>query len=483
MEQMQTLVSFVVGAILGAVAFFWLVRGQLNSLKARSSALETELHAERGQSTAAKVELAGTKERADRADELTVENARLQTEIRDAVTRAAAADSKLSELAASRADFEDKIRQTVNTLAASALSQNTEEFLKLAKEKLEHFGKLSEAELDKRKTAIETLVDPLTENLAEMKKKVEEIETKREGAYQGMYEQIKTLLEANDKLNRQTGNLVTALKSTPQRGRWGEVQLRRLVEMSGMIQNCDFVTQESVDSDEGRKRPDLIVKLPDKKEIIVDSKAVLKGFVDGHECDDDESRAAHFQDFARAVRTQVVGLSQRAYWDQFESPEFVVLFLPGENYLNIALHYDPELLEYAFNNKVILATPTTLLALLKTVAHTWRQEQLAKEAKQIAALGSKMHKGVADFLENFQKVGKSLRKAQEDYDSATSNLTRSVLPNAVKLEQLGAKGKKDLLIDREHVVLEIGMPEETADALPIPTDGLFHDELAETAEP
>jgi len=264
-------------------------------------------------------------------------------------------------------------------------------------------------------------------------------------AYSGLKEQVKSLVDTQEKLQAETGSLVKALRSPVVRGRWGEIQLKRVVEMAGMLPYCDFVEQASVTTDEGRLRPDLIVRLPGGKNVVVDAKAPLQAFLDAQETDDEQERLAKMRDHARHVREHMGKLSAKAYWQQFDSaPELVVMFLPGESLFSAALEQDARLIEEGANLRVILATPITLIALLRTVASVWRQEEVAKGAQKISSLGRDVYERLGTLAKHFTKVGRSLDGAVDAYNSAVGSLEGRVLPAVRRFTELGVSAKEEI---------------------------------------
>jgi len=338
-----------------------------------------------------------------------------------------------------------QLSDTFRALAADALHQNNDGFLALATERLGSVRTEAASELEARKNEIETLVKPLGESLAEMTKQIRSMEKDRSTAYGTLTEQVKSLMSTQDLLRSETGNLVKALRAPIVRGRWGEVQLKRVVELAGMVDRCDFSQQQSVETDNGRLRPDMRVYLPGGKVIVVDAKAPLQAYLEALEAPTDELRIAKLKEHARQVRDHMAKLSAKNYWEHLRpTPEFVVMFLPGEAFFSAALEQDPSLIEQGVNQRVILATPTTLIALLRAVAYGWSQEQIAENAQRIADLGKDLYERMATMAEHIEDIGSDLHKAVGSYNKAIGSLERMVLPAARRFKELGVVGKKEI---------------------------------------
>ena len=342
---------------------------------------------------------------------------------------------------------EEKFSDTFKALSADALRGASEQFLHLAKSTLASQTEEAKGEIEKRKTAIETLVKPVADSLGKFELRIGEIEKIREGAYSELKEQVRALGQGQLGLQRETAALVKALRQPTGRGQWGEMQLRRVVELAGMQEHCDFTLQTSATTDEGKRlRPDLIVKLPGGKTIVVDSKTPMDAYLNALEATEDLDRETFLTQHAKQVRTHIQQLSSKKYTNQFDdTPEFTVLFLPSESFFSAALHSDPSLIEKGVDNGVILATPTTLIALLKAVAYGWRQEALALNAKEISALGRTMHERLGKLADHFSKLGNSLNSAVDHYNRAIGSYETRVMTTARKFEDLKAATENSTL--------------------------------------
>jgi len=350
--------------------------------------------------------------------------------------------------AAERREILDDTRRQLSgefaEMSMRALEHNRTQFLEMAHSRLKEANQTAVGDLEQRKQAIEQLLVPLRDQLGKYEQGLRLLESERQSAYTGLHEQVRQLTESQDKLQAETRNLVTALRAPATRGRWGEMQLRRVVEMAGMVEHCDFDEQVSVDGDEGRLRPDLVVRLPGGKHVVVDAKVPLQAFLDANDATDETSGKAHLVNHARQLRAHVDSLSKKAYWQQFDdSPDFVVAFVPGDPLLAAALESDASLLEHAVANHVLLATPTTLIALLRSVAYGWQQEALAENAREVQRMGRDLYKRIATFGEHLARTGKGLNSAVDAYNKAVGSLERQVLPQARRFQELGLVGGAD----------------------------------------
>ena len=375
------------------------------------------------------------------------ERARIATEqLTQANAELTALRAKLTELESERGALREaqaKLMDSFKALSADALRSNNQSFLELAKETFSKLHQQSADELGKRQQAIDSLVKPLRESLEKVDVKIGEIEKSRASAYGQLSEQLKSLGTAQGMLQAEAAKLSTALRSTTTAGTWGELQLRRVVEMSGMSAYCDFTEQQTAVS--GTFRADLVVRLPGGQQIVVDAKAPNDAYREAANASDDAVRSAKLAEHAAKVRSHIDALGAKDYWAQFQpSPEFVVLFLPGDQFLSGALQADPTLIDRAIARKVLLATPASLIALLKAAAYGWRQESVSKNAEAIADLGRQLYDRIANFAEHLDKVGRGLESASKSYNSAVGSFETTLLPGARKFNELGAKGTKEL---------------------------------------
>jgi DNA recombination protein RmuC len=450
-EMTPLFLSLAAGLVLTSLLVIVLLSVRVRA-RAESRLLDVSERAQRAESTVAELRAQGLDLRTELAE---VRDRLAQAEQARAVaeTRIEEATRHLAEqeihLAKTRAELTDAFK----ALSSESLQQNNQAFLDLARASLETVHAQAAGDLTQRQQAVESLVKPLQETLVRYEEQLHQLERARQSAYGGLDDHLQ-------RLRQETGNLAKALRAPSVRGRWGEISLRRVVELAGLSSHCDFIEQEMVEGAEGRLRPDLIVQLPAGRQIVVDAKAVLSAYLEAHDATDETQRQAAIAKHAAQVRSRMDQLGTKVYWTQFaNSPEFVVLFLPGEHFLSAALEQDPGLIEDGFARRVILATPTTLIALLHAVAYGWRQEQLSEHAQQAGRLGKDLYERMAILAEHWADVGQSLEKSVLSYNRAVGSLETRVLPAARKFKELGVTSDKD--------VAQIEMVEALPRTLPV----------------
>ncbi|MCZ6731294.1 MAG: DNA recombination protein RmuC [Gammaproteobacteria bacterium] len=336
-----------------------------------------------------------------------------------------------------------EVEKTFAVLSNEALRSNSQTFLQLAQETLKRFQVHAKGELEQKERAVENLVKPIRETLEKAEQQMRLMENERKQAYGALHKHLETLTQTQQTLHSETRNLVQALRRPEVRGQWGEMTLKRLVELAGMVDHCDFYEQQQATSAEGQSRPDMIVRMPDERELVVDAKTPLDAYLSAIEAPDDETRNKYLLQHARNVRARVRELSAKTYWAQFRrAPDFVVLFIPGEQFLGAALDVDRDLLEHAMRQRVILTTPTSLIALLRAVGYGWRQQSLATNAERIRETGEDLYNRLATFSEHLSGLGRSLDRAVSQYNQSVGSFQAKVMPGARKFTELGVTERK-----------------------------------------
>ncbi len=426
-------VGFGIGLFLGGLVVGLWITGRLRS------------HAQRAEATADEVrkqlELERTAALLLREELSQTQQARVLAE-----TRMEESARQLGEQKTLLNQTRTELVGTFQALSGEALKQNNEAFLKLAAVTFESLHVKADGDLIQRQQAIDALVRPLHDTLQRYDEQLRLLEQSRQSAYGGLDQHLKSLAESQQRLQQETGNLVKALRAPTVRGQWGELTLKRVAELAGMVQHCDFIEQPSVTNEETRFRPDMVVRLPGGRQIIVDAKTVLSAYLDAHEAQNDVQQAEALRRHADQVKSRMDELSLKAYWTQFDhSPEFVVLFLPGEQYLGAALDQDPRLIEEGFAHGIVLATPATLVALLRAVAYGWRQEQMTAHAEEAGRLGKELYERIAVLAGHMNDVGQALGKSVSAYNRAVGSLETRILPAARRFKELGVSSDREIL--------------------------------------
>jgi len=363
-------------------------------------------------------------------------NAELRTKLEHERTSHA---EKLESLEHAR----EQLNDSFSNLASQALKHNSDEFLKLAQQNLKQFQVSANSELEKKEQSIADMVKPIRDALDKTEKQIRSMENDRKQAYGSLQQHLELMAQSHTQLQSETRNLVQALRRPEVRGQWGEITLRRLAELAGMVKHCDFYEQENIDTEEGKFRPDMIIRMPGQREIVVDVKTPLDAYLSAVEANDDNAREEHLKRHTQKVRERIRELSAKSYWSQFkDAPDFVVLFIPGDQFLSAALERDPGLLEDAMSQHIVLATPSSFVALLRAVAFGWRQEVLAENADKIRDTGAKLYERLAAFSTHLHNIGSSLGNSVEHFNKAIGSFDSRVLPSAKRFTEMGISAKK-----------------------------------------
>ncbi|MDO9082376.1 MAG: DNA recombination protein RmuC [Humidesulfovibrio sp.] len=417
----------------------------LDAAQGEARGLREELRAETGRRASAEESAARVPGLEARIQAQAEELSGLKVREGDLVARMEEERKAVAEKLALLEDVQARLQDTFKALSADALTHNNQSFLQLAGEHLAKVQESAKGDLDLRHKTIEGLVKPIKESLTQVDVRIQEMEKSRQNAYVELTQQVRFLASDQVDLKKETKKLVDALRRPTVRGRWGEMQLRRVVELAGMVNYCDFTEQTSVSTEDGRLRPDMVVRLPGGKQVVVDAKAPLEGYLNAHEAQDEDARKQHMQVHARQIRDHLTKLGQKSYCEHLKpTPEFVVMFLPGEIFFSSALEHDPSLIEMGVKQNVIVASPTTLIALLKAVSYGWQQEKVAESAQQVSELGRQLYTRIVTLAEHFARVGKGLSGAVDAYNKTVSSLETRVLVSARRFKELAAAPEKEL---------------------------------------
>lgn len=451
---MQVLAYIAIGAVVGSIISWLLVKSKLQvefsrQLSEMQSANSSQLSASESRAKSSEAVVIELRQQVLMKDSELIEvrkelDSERQTRV-EALIRLEEARKGFEEQKGLIEVMKTEMTDTFNALSSAALKSSSEDFLRLASESLGKVAAETKGKLGEHQAALDGMIKPLYESLKRYDEQVRNMEEKRHKAYGSLEEQLRTMALTQENLQKETSNLVSALRRPEVRGRWGEMQLRRVAELSGMSMHCDFTEQQSVDTEKGRIRPDMVVHLPSEREIVVDSKVSLDAYLDAAAAATDDDRKARLERHAQQVRTHMNRLGSKEYWGQFkQSPEFVVLFIPGESFLSAALDVDNALLEDGIQKRVIIATPTTFIAVLRAIAYGWRQEQITKNAQQISMLGKELYERMATLTKYLDEMGSAMNRSVSAYNKMIGSLESRVLPSVRKFRELGVTGSEEI---------------------------------------
>lgn len=458
---MIEIIFLVTGLVIGGVAAWILAKSRLQSecsqkisqvqfdysrqiadIEGRAKSAEAVVHELRQQIQQKDLDINQIRNDLDRERQQRIETI---TRLEEAQKRLEDSHKNLEEQKALIEVMKAELSDIFKAHALAALKSSNEDFLKLASE---HLGKIlaeTKGKLGEHKEALDGTIKPLQEILKRYEEQIQQIEKQRHESFGSLTQQIRTLSAMQEQLQKETSNLVTVLRRPKVSGSWGEIGLRRVVELAGMTAYCDFYEQESVSTDSGRLRPDMIVRLPNGREIVVDAKAPVDAYLNAVSAPTEDERKRAIGNYISQIRNHMTTLSSKAYWDQFkQSPEIVVMYLPGESFFSAALEHDHKLIEDGSSKRVIISTPTTFIALLKAIAYGWQQEQVAKSAQKISNLGKELYERFSVVLEHFSKTGIAIRKAVESYNEGVRSMESRLIPSIRKFKGLGVSTTKEI---------------------------------------